>query len=269
MDLCVLPGTDDANKVDAKVDAAIDACTTCTNNDLDGDGIPNASDNCPTVANANQANEDGDAFGDACDLCPPFADQGEDADHDGVGDLCDPSPMVAGDKIIQFWGFSGGLPPGATVVGTITAASGDATVTAGSTTSTLTIASTAAGHEDVWAEATLDADNGGAIIGVVTEHQPATDNGIACQLVNGGTPVLRIYDSNAGSSLTSMDHAFAVATRYQLHVRRNMTNYLCNANSPTLQITASSSFAPTTPEVGIRVRTGTARYHWVMATTSP
>lgn len=36
-------------------------------NDLDSDGVANASDNCVCVANANQANCDGDASGDVCD----------------------------------------------------------------------------------------------------------------------------------------------------------------------------------------------------------
>lgn len=40
---------------------------SCTPGDSDGDGIPDAADNCPTVANANQANCDGDSKGDACD----------------------------------------------------------------------------------------------------------------------------------------------------------------------------------------------------------
>ncbi|HET9852960.1 MAG TPA: hypothetical protein VFP56_10695 [Candidatus Limnocylindrales bacterium] len=35
--------------------------------DGDSDGIPDSSDNCPTVANADQTNTDGDALGDACD----------------------------------------------------------------------------------------------------------------------------------------------------------------------------------------------------------
>jgi hypothetical protein len=35
--------------------------------DSDGDGVPDDQDNCPTVANADQANADGDAYGDACD----------------------------------------------------------------------------------------------------------------------------------------------------------------------------------------------------------
>jgi hypothetical protein len=38
--------------------------------DSDADGVPDARDNCPTVANADQANADGDAAGDACDGCP-------------------------------------------------------------------------------------------------------------------------------------------------------------------------------------------------------
>ncbi len=35
--------------------------------DADGDGVPDARDNCPQVANADQADSDGDRIGDACD----------------------------------------------------------------------------------------------------------------------------------------------------------------------------------------------------------
>lgn len=61
-------------------------------NDPDGDGI-GQSDNCPQVANADQADADDDGVGDACDNCPNLAnvDQG-DRDEDGVGDVCDNSP---------------------------------------------------------------------------------------------------------------------------------------------------------------------------------
>ena len=36
--------------------------------DADGDGVPNSTDNCPTVANTDQRDWDGDGTGDACDL---------------------------------------------------------------------------------------------------------------------------------------------------------------------------------------------------------
>lgn len=42
--------------------------------DADGDGIPDARDNCPTVANSDQADSDGDRVGDACDQCPDTTD---------------------------------------------------------------------------------------------------------------------------------------------------------------------------------------------------
>ena len=39
--------------------------------DSDKDGVPDASDNCVAVANADQKDADGDKVGDACDILPP------------------------------------------------------------------------------------------------------------------------------------------------------------------------------------------------------
>jgi hypothetical protein len=39
--------------------------------DTDRDGIPDASDNCPEVANPDQSDDDRDKVGDACDVLPP------------------------------------------------------------------------------------------------------------------------------------------------------------------------------------------------------
>ena len=80
--------------------------------DRDGDGEPDATDNCPDDPNADQADSDGDGVGDVCDAPPPPPDgdgDGEpdatdncpstwnpdqaDADGDGVGDACD-QPVV-------------------------------------------------------------------------------------------------------------------------------------------------------------------------------
>ncbi|MCH2139325.1 MAG: thrombospondin type 3 repeat-containing protein, partial [Phycisphaerales bacterium] len=60
--------------------------------DPDGDGI-NEGDNCPDVANADQADVDGDGVGDACDACP--ADATNDSDGDGVCQDVDNCPSVS------------------------------------------------------------------------------------------------------------------------------------------------------------------------------
>jgi hypothetical protein len=58
--------------------------------DADGDGVPDAIDNCPFVPNHDQADSDGDGVGDACDNCPTVPNPNQsDIDGDGIGDVCD------------------------------------------------------------------------------------------------------------------------------------------------------------------------------------
>lgn len=59
------PSVANADQADTDHDGIGDACDSLT--DTDNDGIADSSDNCPAVANADQANADGDALGDACD----------------------------------------------------------------------------------------------------------------------------------------------------------------------------------------------------------
>jgi len=64
--------------------------------DTDQDGVPSSQDNCPLVANPDQADTDGDGRGDACDNCPITANADQsDGDGDGVGDACDLCPNTA------------------------------------------------------------------------------------------------------------------------------------------------------------------------------
>jgi len=56
--------------------------------DGDGDGVPDADDNCPAVPNGAQT--DGDGVPDVSDNCPQTANPGQaDPDGDGLGDECD------------------------------------------------------------------------------------------------------------------------------------------------------------------------------------
>lgn len=85
--------------------------------DSDDDGIDDDEDNCPDVANADQADADGDGIGDACDdedttttdtdedgvnddedNCPDVANADQaDTDSDGIGDACDDEDNSATD----------------------------------------------------------------------------------------------------------------------------------------------------------------------------
>jgi parallel beta-helix repeat protein len=82
--------------------------------DFDKDTVLDCNDNCPAVANLDQAEADGDGIGDACDECTDTDGDGygnpgypvntcpddncptvynpdqKDADKDGLGDACDP-----------------------------------------------------------------------------------------------------------------------------------------------------------------------------------
>lgn len=52
--------------------------------DIDGDGVANDYDNCPYVANVDQADDDGNNVGDICE---------SDSDGDGVTDKNDTCPF--------------------------------------------------------------------------------------------------------------------------------------------------------------------------------
>lgn len=72
----------------------LDSLGACEgSSDEDGDGIPDGADNCVSVSNPDQADQDSDGSGDLCDACP--LDSNNDADGDAVCGNVDNCPTVA------------------------------------------------------------------------------------------------------------------------------------------------------------------------------
>jgi hypothetical protein len=70
--------------------------------DSDGDGILDLCDNCPTVANPDQADTDSDGYGDACPPPPPEPSVPESRSIDNCGALCGPG-LVSGLVLSLLW----------------------------------------------------------------------------------------------------------------------------------------------------------------------
>ncbi len=88
-------GLDGLGGFDLDAVAAVHSVETAGAADADGDGIVDAADDCPHVADPAQIDTDGDGVGDACDVCPTVADPMQaDRDGDGVGDACDNCPAT-------------------------------------------------------------------------------------------------------------------------------------------------------------------------------
>jgi hypothetical protein len=78
------PAVANADQLDTDNDGDGNAC----DNDDDGDGTNDGTDNCPLVSNADQLDTDGDGIGNACDA-------NTDGDGDGIDDGTDNCPLVS------------------------------------------------------------------------------------------------------------------------------------------------------------------------------
>ncbi len=247
--------------------------------DLDGDGIANAADNCPNVANPTQANEDGDVFGDRCDPCPPSADN-TDTDGDGVGDDCDPNPTDGGDQIVVFEGFADGLPTGWISQGEWTADDGDAVVASGPDAVVYLTAPVSNARGTVTAAlapTTIHTYAGNPrTFGVANPLGQNPTGGVYCSPFMDLSPGRRIGVYNLANSNPAATRSLAWLNNDAILVALTRTNeqFRCLAESidePTISasVTPSVNVTGGTFSVGIRSRGISMRARWVMYVTSP
>lgn len=76
-DVTVTLVVDDASVCNVTRTAVVNCSADSTVVDTDGDGIPDTTDNCPNVSNADQTDTDGNGVGDACDLRAYTAGHGD------------------------------------------------------------------------------------------------------------------------------------------------------------------------------------------------
>jgi hypothetical protein len=239
--------------------------------DDDGDGIRNADDNCPAMANADQHDEDGDGFGDPCDPCPIIADSLPiaDRDNDGVSDACDPFPETPGDRIVAFETFTGtALPAGWTTIGTWTFAGGQAVVRSNDgQVSYLTTPQTTSARTTVLAKFIVDEvlGNGARAVGPAQMFEPSPLGSVACELLrNGDGPKLDLDNTaGIGASLGSVDvPGLDPNTTGTLTNRRDGTTYHCTDG--TVSVDASTTTNVANPSAGVRTHSVSARFDWIL-----
>ena len=93
-------GSDPLSDSSLSPDLDGDNIPDCVDPDDDNDGVVDGSDNCPTMANSDQANFDSDGLGDVCD---------PDDDNDGVVDGVDAFPFSNTSPIVIIDGCDSGV----------------------------------------------------------------------------------------------------------------------------------------------------------------
>jgi hypothetical protein len=243
--------------------------------DSDGDGVPTSVDNCPNVANADQADEDGDGYGDVCDPCPidPETNPIDDIDGDGVSGSCDPNPSTPGDRIAVFAGFTG-QPVGASLVGTWTFTNGAAHVTSSPNEESSLTFPVAGNHETVHTVAHLDALFGSAVarpIGIAHEVDSSTRDAVVCVfgLDPGDAQIYAIAENRTTAALATLPTPVAVGTTHTLTSLRISTTYQCASEAIGSALTASSPTVSSPNRVGLFARSASASFDWLLIVTSP
>lgn len=238
-------------------------------NDMDFDGIKDDVDNCPTVTNGSQGNEDGDRFGDACDPCPPIADDDPaDTDGDGVADACDPLPIIIGDRMAFFEGFHQGLPLGWEGVGSWTAAD-DQLVGSASTPGYFALIATDRTRETITAQLTVTSVGGQAsAVGLVDNKLGDSPSAIACVITGAGE--LAVFDTEDVAGAETTAYELAAGASYLMRLRRDNSTYTCTATrgSQTATVTKTIQRYNSPYLSGLTLTDAAIRVDWLMIVES-
>ena len=241
--------------------------------DQDHDGVADTTDNCPTVANPDQRNEDGDPFGDACDPCPQHfstVSPQPDADRDMIGDACDPNPGMA-DKVWQFEGFNGTTVPwsgGGTWV-----PAGDhlqVTVVGNSATEDgyLTVPLTGRTIDKFNITATILAEQLTGSLGYhefgISAYDTTRNKYINCELYKDNQgPILQLFDGITQLNVTRQ-FAWTTNVAYTLTMQRQGKTYTCTVVSPD----GTQPVAPLSGDSGINPTAGDSVSIWAFGMTA-
>lgn len=154
--------------------------------DADGDGVPDASDNCPAVANADQA----------------------DADNDGLGNACD-SNSYAPARGTQAGAANGneGTPGNPATSGSFTDADGNGTLTVTKVSGDGTVVDNGNGTFS-WSHTTTDDDNGSVTVKASDgEHTDATQT-FAWSAANVAPVITSVTATRTGACAVSVNAPF-------------------------------------------------------------
>lgn len=250
---------------------------TLTPDDRDGDGVPNASDNCPDKANPDQGDEDGDRLGDACDPCPVDASTA-DPDADGVAGICDPHPNDPGDKIAAFQGFHGALPGDWRVVGSVTQGGDAMAITTPNKTHAAIVAPMALTNGMVMTGVTIDQTTGDfeAEISATIPYDPEQDQGIVCSLyspraASTNNRTISLFDVLANKEAGFTSFGWQTATAYRIAMTRKDNAYTCVAGTDgnLKTVTGTTASVPTVSKAGMAAFGANLRVAWLLVVTSP